>query len=296
MQQRALETCGYVLARVARQFPPWWHFRLYHHVHKRVLGDPYWCDDMPRENRWTRVKPHGYEMALTESDWMERYSIHTGEFWSDEIYAVLETTLNQGDCFVDIGANIGFVTLCAAQIVGTSGHVFSFEPNVVLIERLRRMLEHNHITNVTLFPHAAGNETGEIGFTDDLHHGVNHVVADLAKAPVVVPMRRVDDVLEGQLPRGDALIKLDIEGAEMMALSGMPNLIRRPNTTFIVEMCDERLRSYGGSAEAIFQMLSNAGYRAFLPYFPAMSAKLRMRPLDALPPEQKIYDVLFRRD
>ncbi len=235
-------------------------------------------------------------MALTESNWMERYSIHTGEFWSDEIYAVLETTLNQGDCFVDIGANIGFVTLCAAQIVGTSGHVFSFEPNVVLIERLRRMLEHNRITNVTLFPHAAGNETGEIGFTDDLHHGVNHVVADLSKAPIVVPMRRVDDVLEGQLPRGDALIKLDIEGAEMMALSGMPNLIRRPNTTFIVEMCDERLRLYGGSAEAVFQMMSNAGYRAFLPYFPAMSAKLRMRPLDALPPEQKIYDVLFRRD
>jgi FkbM family methyltransferase len=296
MQQKTLETCGYVLARVARQFPPWWHFRLYHHVHKRLLGDPYWCDSRPREKRWARINPHGYEMELTGSDWMERYALHTREFWSNEIYAIIETMLNEGSCFVDIGANLGFVTLCAARAAGTSGRVFSFEPNVVLVERIRRMLEHNQITNVTLFPYAAGNETGEIGFTNDLHHGGNHVVADLAEAPVVVPVRRVDDVMEEHLPGGDALVKLDIEGAEMMALSGMPNLIRRLNTTFIVEMCDVWLRQNGGSAQGIFQMMSAAGYRAFLPYFPALSKTLRMRSLDALPAEPKIYDVLFRRD
>lgn len=110
-------------------------------------------------------------MELTGSDWMERYAIHTGEFWSDEIYAIIETMLNEGSSFVDIGANVGFVTLCAARAVGMSGRVFSFEPNVVLVGRLRRMLEHNHIANVTLFPYAAGDVTGEIGFTNDRHHG-----------------------------------------------------------------------------------------------------------------------------
>lgn len=290
-----LETSGYILAHAARQFPPWWHFRVYHHVHKRLLGDPYWCENAPRADRWTRVNPHGYEMKLTPSDWMERYAIHTGEFWSGEINAVVETILNKGSCFIDVGANVGFVTLCAARIVGSDGHVFSFEPNPKLVKRLHHMLDHNGITNVTLFPYAAGNETGEIGFTNDLHHGSNHVVADRAAAPAVVPLRRVDDVLDGQLPDGDVLIKLDVEGAEMMALSGMPNLIHRPNTTFIVEICDPWLRQNGGSAQGIFDMMSDAGYQAFLPHFPALSSKLRMRPLNALPDRQKTYDVLFQR-
>ena len=292
--RKVLETSGYVLAHAARQLPPWWHFRLYHHVHKHLLGDPYWCEDAQRPDRWTRVRPHNYEMKLTPSDWMERYTIHTGEFWSGEIYAVMENMLNEGSCFIDVGANIGFVTLYAARLCG-SGQVFSFEPNVKLVKRLRHMLDHNGITNVTLFPYAAGNEIGEIGFTNGLHHGSNHVVADRAVAADVVPLRRVDDVLEGHLPEGDVLIKLDVEGAEMMALSGMPNLVRRPNTAFIVEMCDEWLRQNGGSAQGIFDMMSDAGYRAFLPYFPALSSKLRMRPLDALPSPQKPYDVLFQR-
>ncbi|WP_428493432.1 FkbM family methyltransferase [Rhodopila sp.] len=293
--RKLLENSGYVLAHVARQLPPWWHFRLYHHVHKHLLGDPYWCEDAPRPDRWTRVKPHGYEMKLTPSDWMERYTIHTGEFWSGEIYAVMEDMLDAGSCFVDVGANVGFVTLCAARIVGSGGHVFSFEPNVKLVKRLHHMLDHNGITNVTLYPYAAGSQSGEIGFTNGLHHGSNHVVADVADAPAVVPLRRVDDVLEGHLPDGNVLIKLDVEGAEMMALSGMPNLIGRPNTTFIVEMCDEWLRQNGGSAEGIFRMMSNAGYRAFLPHFPALSSKLRMRPVDSLPARPKTYDVLFQR-
>ena len=295
MDRKILETGGYVLAQAARRFPPWWHFRLYHHIHKRILGNPYWCDDLPSEDQWTRVEPHGYEMNLRRSDWMERYTIHTGAFWSVEISAVIESMLSEGDSFIDIGANIGFVTLCAAGVVGASGRVFSFEPNLNLVQRLRRMLQHNGITNVTLFPFAAGDETREIGFTDERHHGMNHIVADIASAPSVVPLRRVDDVLEGQLPEGNVLVKLDIEGAEMMALSGMPNLIRRPRTTFIMEMCDRWLRENGGSAEGIFGIMSDAGYRAFLPYFPPLSSKLQMRLLDALPPQEKPYDVLFQR-
>ncbi|HEY4041040.1 MAG TPA: FkbM family methyltransferase [Rhodopila sp.] len=296
MQRPVLETSGYLLAQAARRLPPWWRFRLYHHIHNLILGNPYWCDNARHEQRWTRINPHGYEMELTRSDWMERYAIHTGEFWSPETYAVIETMLHKGSCFVDVGANIGFVTLCAARAVGASGRVFAFEPNAGLVNRLRRMLQHNGITNVTLLPYAAGDKTGEIGFTDDLHHGTNHVLADVAAAPVVVPVRRLDDVLGGQLPSpDDVLVKLDVEGAEMMALRGMPNIIYRPNTAFIVEMCDARLRQNGGSASAIFQLMRDAGYRAFLPYFSTLSAKLRMRPLRTLPPQPKIYDVLFQR-
>jgi FkbM family methyltransferase len=290
------EASGYLLARATQVFPPWWRFRLYHHIHKRLLGNPYWCDGCPDSGRWTKVQPHGYEMELFASDWMERYALHTGTFYCAEVLEVVATVLHAGDCFVDIGANIGFVTLCASRIVGERGRILSFEPNVGLVARLERALSHNGILNVTVLPYAAGSESREIGFSQDAHHGNNHVIEDMALASVVVPMRRVDDIIRDKLPAtGNVMVKIDVEGAEMLALLGMPELVCRPRTTFLVEMCDEWLHRNGSSASSIFGMMTAAGYSAFLPSFSPMSSKLSMRPLIALPPREKVYDVLFRR-
>jgi FkbM family methyltransferase len=296
MPQITVETGGFLLARATIQLPPWWRFRLYHHVHKLLLGDPYWCDASPSPSRWAKVRPHGYEMELSRSDWMERYALHTGAFYSGEVLEAIAMVLRPGDCFVDVGANIGFVTLGASRIVGERGRVIAFEPNVSLVARLERVLAHNGVSNVTVLPVAAGSETGEIGFTQDAHHGNNHVISDLATAAAVVPVRRADDELRDKLPStGNVMVKIDVEGAEMMALLGMPDLIRRPDTAFLVEMCDSRLRQNGSSAIAIFDMMKRAGYSAFLPSFPPLSFKLRMRPLIHLPARDKLYDVLFRR-
>jgi FkbM family methyltransferase len=296
MPRNALESAGYLLALGTRPLPPWWRFRLYHHLHKRLFGDPYWCDSASRPVHWTRVQPHGYEMELSGSDWMERYALHTGTFYSGEVIAAVAAVLRPGDCFIDVGANIGFVTLCAAGIVGPAGQVFAFEPNQVLVARLNRTLAHNRIPNVTVLPFAAGNRVGAVGFAQDAHHGNRHVVLGPAAEGEVVPMRRIDDVLQGKLPeRGRVMVKLDIEGAEMMALLGMPDLIQRPDTIFLIEVSNARLRQSGSSADDLFALMRRAGYAAFLPFFPPLSFGLQMRPLAALPRRQKTSDVLFRR-
>ena len=130
----------------------------------------------------TRVQPHGYEMKLSRSDWMERYAIHTGAFYSGEVTATVAALLRSGDCFVDVGANIGFVTLCASRIVGGHGQVIAFEPNPALVARLTCTLAHNRISNVTVLPFAAGDRTGDIGFSQEAHHG-NNYVTEPAMAP-----------------------------------------------------------------------------------------------------------------
>ena len=71
MLENALENTGHALAVGTSRLPPWWRFRLYHHLHKRLLGDPYWCDQASQPSRWTRIYPHGYEMELSAADWME---------------------------------------------------------------------------------------------------------------------------------------------------------------------------------------------------------------------------------
>ena len=111
MLENALENTRYALAVGTSRLPPWWRFRLYHHVHKRLLGDPYWCDQSSQPSCWTRIRPHGYEMELSASDWMERYALHTGAFYSSEVMATVMAELDSGDCLVDVGANIGRMAL-----------------------------------------------------------------------------------------------------------------------------------------------------------------------------------------
>ena len=40
----------------------------------------------------------------------------------------LRETLKPGDCFIDVGANIGYLSMVAAATVGNSGEVHAFEP------------------------------------------------------------------------------------------------------------------------------------------------------------------------
>jgi FkbM family methyltransferase len=235
-------------------------------------------------------------MELSASDWMERYALHTGAFYSGEVMATVMAELDPGDCLVDVGANIGFVTLAASRIVGPCGKVFAVEPNPILVTRLRRMLAHNQISNVMVLPFAAGDRTIDIGFSQDAHHGNNHIVMDSVAAPTIVPMRRLDDMVHGELPTcRKTLVKLDVEGAEIIALRGMPDLIQRPGMTFLIEVSDEHLRQNGGSTEGLLNMMYESGYAAFLPCFSPFSSRIRMRPVTGLSRKGKTYDVLFRR-
>jgi len=295
MMKGALEYGGRVLALGTSRLSPWWRFRLYHYLHKGLLGDPYWCASAPETAKWTRVRPHGYEMELSGADWMERYALHTGTFYSGEVIATVMTEVGPGDCVVDVGANIGFVTLAASRRVGRHGKVFTIEPNPTLVDRLHRTVARNQISNVQILPFAAGDRNADVGFSQDSHHGNDHILMDVASAPKLVAMRRLDDLIGSELPKsGVILAKLDIEGAEMMALRGMPNLIHRRDVVFLIEVSDERLRQHGGSAEALFDMMRCYGYSAFVPSFPPFSASLRARPVNGLHRKRKTYDILFR--
>ena len=77
----------------------------------------------------------------TESEWVRRH-------------------LRPGSVFVDVGANFGWFTTLALSCVGSSGHVFAFEPSPVAFATLQRALGSHG--NVTLINAAVGREPGEI--------------------------------------------------------------------------------------------------------------------------------------
>ena len=78
--------------------------------------------------------------------------------------AVVAEKLQSGDVFYDLGANLGFFSLLAARIVGPTGKVFSFEPDVQIAERLRRNAGRNGFSNIAVVELGVWSASGTLNF------------------------------------------------------------------------------------------------------------------------------------
>ena len=114
-----------------------------------------------REDAWAhaptleiRGKLHGYRMALDLTDRPDRTGYFLGRFYDLATQLFISECVRPGDTFVDIGANIGMITLLAARLVGPEGTVEAFEPNPDVYRRLSHNVQCNMLNNVSL--HAVG--------------------------------------------------------------------------------------------------------------------------------------------
>jgi FkbM family methyltransferase len=151
----------------------------------------------------------------------------------------IKRLLRPGDTFIDGGANIGYFTLLASRAVGPTGHVHAFEPQP---DNRRRLAEHvamNGAVNVTIHPVALSDRPGAVELHTFENPAANHGQSTFfagdgaATRKVSVETVRLDDVLPDARPR---LIKLDIEGAEPLAIAGMTETLRRHRPAVIVEL------------------------------------------------------------
>lgn len=122
--------------------------------------------------------------------------------------AFLLHALRAEDVFIDVGANVGSYTVLAAGAVGAT--TVSFEPIAATFARLQRNITANGAEGrATAHNIGLGAQDDVLRFTAD-DDAKNHVITDTYDGAVVeVPVRRVDDMLEGKVP---FIAKIDVEG------------------------------------------------------------------------------------
>ncbi|MBX3047496.1 MAG: FkbM family methyltransferase [Anaerolineales bacterium] len=169
----------------------------------------------------------------------------------------------------DLGANVGYVSLLFARAVGAQGRVFAFEPLPANQARLQRNLALNPSLPVELVPAAAAERSGRSLFalhgSDDmgrLHAG--SPVADTIEVETIA----VDDFTSTH--PAPHLIKIDVEGAEALALQGMQQVLRTHQPTLFIE-----LHGYE-AGRACWDLLVAANYQACwmqAPYAPIFTVE-----------------------
>lgn len=167
--------------------------------------------------------------------------------WEPWVERVLIPAIKPGMRFVDVGAHFGYFTLLGAEMVGATGHVYSFEANPPIFQKLVKSIAVNGFNErVSLFNVAVHDASSpmEILFRHDASGGG---WTDIAKGTrpgmtEVFPVQGEPlDILLADVPHID-VIKIDVEGAEPKVLAGAKNLIARSrNLTIILEFDARRV-------------------------------------------------------
>jgi FkbM family methyltransferase len=139
-----------------------------------------------------------------------------------ELIAEMRTRLKPGDTFVDAGANIGFFSVLGSQLVGPGGKVIAIEMMPDVAARLREHIALNECANVQVLETALGDRSGQTvtAWVVDGRPGVTSIVSPLV--PTAREMSVQTTALKEVLSELDrvALMKLDVERAELAALQG----------------------------------------------------------------------------
>ena len=187
------------------------------------------------EDGFSCAEVNGLKMFLDPAE----EASHAGAFlwgqYEPATTAVFMAMVTDGDVVVDVGAHWGYFTLLAASRCGERGRVFAFEPHPKNFALLAKNVEANGLTNVVAVQKAISNRPGSAKLFQ-ARMTASHSLCSLppewrlggssATEAIAVDTVALDDFF-AQSSVEPRLIKMDIEGAEPLALAGMQCLIER---------------------------------------------------------------------
>lgn len=185
-----------------------------------------------------RLAQGGPRMEIVPGEVMDRaiYLYRVYELASTRLVRAL---LAPGMTFVDVGANAGYYSLLAAQMVGPRGRVHAFEPVAATRARLQRNLALNGFGNVEVHSEAVWSAGGNIEFflsSDSDNPGLSSALPGRAREAKTerVPATTLDDFLAARRDLPVHLVKIDVEGGEAQVFMGARRLLARPDAPAIL--------------------------------------------------------------
>lgn len=189
----------------------------------------------------------------------------------------LHSWVKPGETVLDIGANFGLYTYHASKAVGRAGRVIAFEPVPSTRSTLRKVCGMFRLKNVTIVPKGCSDKAGVTAFSLPLQSNgtPNAGLAFISISDAEHSSRRDQSVweetstIEAEVVRIDdflpeieklSLVKVDIEGADLLALRGARQTLEEHRPAVIMEVEPRWYETYGISARDIAGFFSSLEY------------------------------------
>jgi FkbM family methyltransferase len=205
----------------------------------------------------------GHRLHVDPNDQVVAQGLLVHGTWEPFETELFEQALGPGMTVFCLGAHIGYYALLAARRVGPRGRVYAFEPAPESFRLLVKNVEANGYRNVVSVPKAVSNVTGRATLYLNASNTGDHRIyrGGEPRASLDVDAVRLDDWVRGAAVAAD-LVQMDLQGAEMLALEGMEELLARsPAVTIFTELWPDGLRLAGRSAEGYLARLTALGFR-----------------------------------
>jgi FkbM family methyltransferase len=242
------------------------------------------------EFAWCRCP--GGEILVPLSDAVGRCIYFTGDY-DRKITWLCRKVLRLGDTALDIGANLGIVTLTMAKAVGKAGVVYAFEPNPRLQSLLSRSIERNALLNVHLHNVALGDRPDILSLhvpSDNFGQGSLVFHSDNSQASHhVVKVERLSDIIERERLTSIRMIKIDVEGFEQKVLAGAEETLKGIRPDLIVFESNAQNQPIFRNRPAV-QILRRHGYEFFS--IPKAAFSISLRTIDLGRDEDPGHDIV----
>lgn len=177
---------------------------------------------------------------------------------------VMQRVLKVDSNCIDVGCHKGEI-LDLMLKYAPNGHHYGFEPIPVLFDALKR----KYANNVTISNIALSNKSGLVSFnyvlSNPAYSGLLRRQYDRPReedTSITVATEMLDTILPTSFPV--ALMKIDVEGAEMLVLEGAKEVLKRTRPFVIFEHGLGASDVYGTTPEVVYAFFEKIGFRISL--------------------------------
>jgi FkbM family methyltransferase len=181
------------------------------------------------------------------------------EYWMTKLF---RSVLREGMTVLDIGAHKGTYSVLFASLMNDKGKVLAFEPDPANYNWIWKNIQANDFKSIEVYPFALADNEGNATFypADGMGSLFPHFTSKaLGKAPMDVKIRRLDNFLQEKNIRDVDVIKMDVEGADLLVLRGAENTLRTTNLRLFMDV-DVHTNS---ERRELFELLSDCGFEIY---------------------------------
>ena len=178
---------------------------------------------------------------------------------------LIKKEIHSGDVVLDIGAHIGYYTLQFANLVGSTGKVYAFEPEPKNFELLKKNVQINKHDNVVLIQKIVSDKDGIVEFFISKFDSIGNKLfkSNEAGSSIKIESTTLDEYFKDLKKKID-FIKMDIQGGEGKAILGMKNLLKEnKNLKIIQEWWPDALKQNHANPEDHLKFLQHIGYKFY---------------------------------
>jgi FkbM family methyltransferase len=193
------------------------------------------------------------DMQIDKDYWLGTYE--------PELQAALHALIQPGAVIFDVGANIGYVSLLLAKAAGENGHVYAFEALPENVDLWHKNMALNGMeTRLSLFAGAVTQSAGPVRFLVHTSGGMGKAAgsagrADKYQSVLTIPGISLDEFVYEQGNPPPQVVKMDIEGGEVLALPGMRRILAEARPLMLMELHGPE------SSRVAWETLTTAGYK-----------------------------------